>query len=461
MIDEATAKSDGKETITPPLEAAQIQDLIDARDWAAVRRALAKWPVPEVADLLEETKRTLRPLVFRTLPRSLSSDVFAELDKEERDELLEDLSNDETQHLLATLRPDDRTELFEELPGAVTQKLLNLLSADDLREARQLLGYPEESVGRLMTPDYVAVRPHWTIAQALGHIRARGRDSETLNEIYVTDNRWKLLDALELKRFVLGDPEETVEAIMDHTFVSLPALADREEAALMMQRYDLAALPAVDADGILVGIVTFDDALDVAEEEATEDFQRVGGVAPFEESLEEVGLGTLYRKRVGWLLALVVANLFSGGALAAYEGVWSHSTSLMLFLPLLISSAGNTGAQAATLTIRALATGDLTSGDWLRSIFKEFGVAAAMGLTLALAVMALGFYRGGPVIGQIVALTMLAVVVSGGLLGSAMPFVLKRFGLDPATASAPLVTTLSDISGTVIYFTLAKWLLGL
>lgn len=230
-----------------------VQELIAARQWAALREMLSNQPVPDLADLLLEVKEPDRVLLFHVLPRPLAAQVFAELDSPRQNDLLDDLTSEATRHLLADLPPDDRTQFLEELPGQMTQRLLNLLSSEDLRETRQLLGYPPESIGRLMTPDYVAVRPSWTIGRALAHIRRQGRDSETVSHIYVTDPSWKLLDALSLRRFILADPETTVAEIMDYTFVSLSAFDDREAAVQMMQRYDLSVLPVVDSCGTVAG----------------------------------------------------------------------------------------------------------------------------------------------------------------------------------------------------------------
>lgn len=438
-----------------------VEELVKKKDWAALREALRNWPPPETADLLAALDKVDRALLFRALPRHLSTEVFVYLSPEEENALLKDLTDEETRRLLASLRPDDRTLLFEELPGQATQKLLNLLDAEEREEARQLLGYPEHTVGRLMTPDYVAVRPEWTIAQALEHIRQKGADSETINEIYVTDDSWRLIDALSLRRFILAGLSESVSRIMDHVFVSLSAFDDREEAVRVMQRHDLEALPVVDSGGVLVGIVTFDDVLDVAQAEATEDFHKVGAVAPLRRSYAETGLLSLYRKRIGWLVGLVFANLFSGAAIALFEDAIAAAVTLVFFLPLLIGSSGNAGSQSATLMVRSLAMGDVKMGDWARLLFKEVGIAALLGTTMGLAVWGVGFYRGGFDLGAVVAVTMIAVVMVGSLLGVSLPFLLDRFKLDPATASGPLITSLSDIAGVLIYFSIATKFLSL
>lgn len=448
-------------TTVPAPDVPTIQTLITEQRWAEVRAALALWPEAEIAELLPTLRPPERVLVFRLLPRAISSEVFAHLDPDDQNELLTHLSNEETRQLLTNLSPDDRIQLFEELPGQVTQKLLNLLSPDDLREVRQLLGYPEESVGRLMTPDYVAVRPDWTIARALEHIRARGRDSETINMIYVTDERWRFLDALELRRFILADPQQTVAEIMDHAYVALSAFDDREQAVQAMRRYDLPALPVVDSDGVLLGIVTFDDLVDVADEEATEDFHKGAAVAPLRGRYLDASILELVRKRAPWLLALVFVNVFSGAAIAAYEETIAAVVALVFFLPLLIDSSGNAGSQSATLTVRTLAMDEVRGRDWRRLLSKELIVSVILGLTMAVAVAILAFFRAGPEVAMVVALTMALVVVTGSTIGTVLPLLLRRMGFDPATASGPLITSLADIAGVVIYFSLATWLLDL
>jgi len=438
----------------------EILALIEVRNWNGLRDALAHWPEPEIADLLLQLRKPDRGLLYRALPRVVATEVFAHLDPEEQNTLLLDLTDEETRHLLANLHPDDRTHLLEELPGQATQRLLNLLGPEDLKEARWLLGYPDESVGRLMTPDYVAVHPDWSVREALAHIRTWGKDSETVNRIYVTDSRWHLLDDVELRHFILADPDTPVADIMDHACARVSAFADREEAVALIRRYDITALPVVDSEGVLLGIVTVDDMLDVAEAEATEDFHRVASVGPIRTSLREATVGFLYRRRIGWLFALVFMNVFSGAGIAYFEETIAASVALVFFLPLLIDSGGNAGSQSATLMVRALATGDVRMTDWFRLLGKEVGVSLLLGLSMAAGVTAIASFRAPEVV-VVVALTMTIIVIWGSLIGMSLPFILTKLGRDPATASAPLITSLADISGVLIYFSLATWYLGL
>ena len=260
----------------------EIHDLIENRRWSELKDVLASWPIPEVAELILDLEKADRVILFRLIPREISADVFAYMDQEQRNNLLFDLTDRETRELLSDLSPDDRTELLEELPAKVTRTMLNLLNHEDLREARELLGYPEESIGRKMTPDFVAVRPDWTIKEALEHIRKFGKDSETIYRIYITDKNGKLLDDILLRNIIIADSEKLVESLMDHTVISVSAFDDQELAVRVMEKYDLFAVPVTDSNGMLVGIVTFDDMYDISEEEATEDFQKIGGMTPVE-----------------------------------------------------------------------------------------------------------------------------------------------------------------------------------
>jgi magnesium transporter len=436
-----------------------VKSLLAQRRWQELRRIVREVPYPDLADFLLTLPEPERILFFSSLPRPVSSEVFAFLEAQQKDDLLKGLTDEETRHLLADMAPDDRTELLEDLPGQAMQRVLNLLSKEDLEEARLLLGYPEESIGRLMTPDYVAVRPSWTLDQALRHIRTRGRESETVSTIYVTGSDWRLLDALDLERFILHDPDQRVEDIMDSTFVSLSAVQDREEAVRTMERYDLSVLPVTDRDGVLLGIVTIDDVLDVAIEEATEDFQKSAGVAPLGMSYKEATVSSLYAKRIGWLLILVLVNLVSSGIIAIFEETLEAVIVLAFFIPLLIGTGGNTGTQAASLMIRSLATGDLEPADWLRTAGKEFLEGIFLGLTMGIAAAALGYWRGGVEVALVVGLTMVLLVFVANLVGMGLPFFLTRLKMDPAVASSPLIATIVDAVGLLIYFSIATAIL--
>ncbi len=438
----------------------EIKELIDAKDWRTLKQAIADWPTPDIADLLESLHEADRVILFRLLPRQQAAEVFAEFEPDKQHQLLQRLTNEQVKALLEEVSPDDRTELFEELPGKVTQQLINLLSPEERREALQLLGYPEESVGRLMTPDYVAIRSHWTIEQAVAHIRRYGKDAETINVIYVVDEEDRLLDDLPIRRIILADPGEKVEAIMDHKYVAIEANADQEEAIRLIQHYDLNALPVVDKENVLLGIVTVDDVLDVLQEEVTEDVHKGASIAPLESSYQAASFWSLFRKRVGWLSLLAVAGFLSSSVIAMYEETLAKIVALAFFIPVLIDSGGNTGSQSATLIIRAMALGELTPKRWFQVLRKEMLVGVLLGATLGLILLVWGeYWKGGPRVGVVVGLSMVCIIFVSNLLGSLLPIVVTKLRLDPAVVSSPLITTVIDALGLVIYFTIAKLVL--
>lgn len=438
--------------------------LINDRQWAELRKNLSSWPPVEVADLIAKLKEPQRVLLLRFLPRRFAADVFSELSPAVQDELVEDMTNHELRHLLANLDPDDRTALMDEMPAEITRKLLNLLSPQDLKETRILLGYPEQSVGRVMTPNIVYIKEDWTIERALDHIRKYGRDSETINVVYVTDRSGKLVDEIALRHLILASPERTVQSVMDYNFIAISAMSDLEEAVEMIKKYNYLALPVVDTLGKLLGIVTIDDLMDAADIQATEDFQRIGGLS-FEvdedpiENLRDASVGLLYRRRIFWLVLLIFVNIFSGAGIAYFEDVIAGTVALVFFLPLLIAGGGNAGAQSALLMVRALATGDVQMNDWWRMLLKELLVGTTLGGAMGLAAAAVGLFRGGYIIALTVALSMFLIVLTGSLIGMCLPFILRKLKKDPATASAPLVTSITDIVGVMIYFSIAATLL--
>ena len=402
------------------------EELVKRKEWDALRELLVNMEPPEAADILATLARTDRLLVFHMIPRHLSAELFSYLQSDIQKSLLTEFSEEEARQVLAKLRPDDRTILLEGLPRKAVLRLLRLLSPEDLQEARQLLGYPEESVGRLMTPDYVAVLPAWTVKRALDYIRTRGKDSETISVVYVTDENWKLLDALDLERFVLANPGDTVEQIMDNRFIALSAFEDREEAVRTIQKYDLFAVPVVNNEGNLVGIVTADDVMDVAEAETTEDIQKGAAVEPLKSSYRDSSIWALYRKRIPWLGVLLLVNLVASGVIVMFEETLASAIALAFFIPLLMGCGGNTGAQSATLMVRALATEDVKSSQWLAMVSKEMAVGGSLGITMGIGVGLLGYWRGEWAIAWAVGLAMAAIVLVANLLGVLFPLLLTK-----------------------------------
>ena len=439
----------------------EILELLHSGELTELREFLANQPAPEIAELLTVITNEDRVLLFRVLPRHLADEVFSLLDPIFQNQLLDEMAHEEVRHVLAALPPDDRTALFEELPARVMRRLLGVLDDTDRMQALTLLSYPQHSVGRLMTDRYVTVHPEWTVAQALAHLREVGTDSETMSMIYITDETGHLSDDLPLRRLILADPNTTVSSLLDGRYASLHSQQDEEEAVQVFRKYDLHALPVVDEDNIMLGIVTVDDILDVAEEVTTEDFHKLATVQPLHVSLRHASLGLLVRKRIGWLLGLVAAGVISGSGMAMFEDTIAAVVALVFFLPLLIDSGGNAGSQTSTLIVRAIATGEVHSRDWRQLLGREFILSALLGLTMALGVFALGLWRGDIKIAVTVAFSMVAVVMTGSLLGALLPIGLHKLNLDPATASAPLITSMADILGILIYFSIANFILGL
>ncbi len=421
--------------------------------------------VQDIAEAMGQVEIEEQLKVFRTLPEERQTDTFSYLSKTQQRDLLDALPDNEARRILHELLPDDRTAFLESLSSEELESHLKLLAPEDLKQSLKLLGYPEESIGRLMTPRFVAVRPSWTVARALDHIRHEANRGETVNFVFVTDERGRLLDAVKLKDFILSRQDAKVESLMDEEYYSVQASADREEAVQVIQHYDINTLAVTDKNGVMLGIVTVDDIMDVAQEEITEDFHKLGATGAVNISIREASPVFLYRKRIGWLLILVLVNLVSGLAIALFENAIEAVIALVFFLPLIIASSGNAGSQSATLMVRALAIGDVQVSDWLRLWGKEFSVALGLGITLGLAVSIVGVWRGGPELGMelamVVGFSMLAVVIMGAMIGMLLPFILQRLNMDPATASTPLITSVADVLGILIYFSIASAILTL
>jgi magnesium transporter len=368
------------------------------------------------------------------------------------------------------MAPDDRTALLEELPSAAARQLIRLLTPEERRIATALLGYPEDSVGRLMTPDFIAVHEDWTVQQVLDYVREHGRDSETLNFVYVVDDRGKLVDDVRMREFLLRPLTAKVSDIRDQTFGALNVTDSQQDALNIFRKYDRAALPVVDSNGVVVGIVTADDMLDVAEEEATEDIQKFGGMEALDEPYMRIPLWRMVRKRAGWLIILFLGEMLTATAMASYQEELAKALVLALFLPLIVSSGGNSGSQASTLMIRAMALGEVTLRDWWRVMAREVQAGLSLGVILG----AIGVVRVGvwaiigeqylhrqpygphwPLVAITVGISLVGVVIWGTISGSMLPFLLRRIGADPATSSAPFVATLVDVTGLVIYFSIA------
>ncbi|MCL3883177.1 magnesium transporter [Marivita sp. GX14005] len=363
--------------------------------------------------------------------------------------------------IVTRMDADDRADLFGALPPEDQNGLIGDLPAEDREDIRRLAAHPGESAGAIMTSDYAVLNAEISAAEAIDALREQAPGAETIYRSYVVDAHHRLTGSVRLHALILAEADTPIAALMEEAPVSVSVHTDQEDVAKLIARYDLLAIPVVDDGGRLVGIVTHDDAADVMQQEATEDFQKISHVLPFKQTMRDAGIGMLYSRRVVWLALLIVGNLFSGAGIAHFEDVILAYVSLVFFLPLLIDSSGNAGSQSATLMVRALATGDVEMSDWGRLLVRELVVAAALGATMAAVVVPLGAWRGGWDVAMTVGLTMFVVVLIGSVVGMSLPFLLSRLKLDPATASGPLVTTISDATGVLIYFTIASALLDL
>lgn len=429
------------------------------------RRAEEAWPdgmpphaVDEAVRLGEMDRGALRSHIA-TLPLPRRAAVFAHLAPRLQVELAGGMDSDALATLGEAMDADDRADLFNLLEPDDRARLLKGLARDTREETLRLAAHAEGTAGSIMTTDYAALDVDATALAALESLRREAPGDAAFHRVYVLSGG-RLVGALTLRDLILAPDETRLGELMDPAPARVTADTDREAAAKLIAHYELPALPVVDADDRLMGIITHDDATETLLAETTEDFHKTSTVLPFGENLREAGIALLYRKRVVWLALLIFGNLFSGAGIAYFEEMILAYVSLVFFLPLLIDSSGNAGSQSATLMVRALATGDVTLRDWRALIGRELAIALALGATMALVVAPIGIWRGGPEVALVVGATMIVLVMVGSLVGMSLPFLLSRLRLDPATASGPLVTTISDGVGVVVYFSIATLILG-
>lgn len=424
----------------------------------------------DIAEVIGELSGKEKTLTFLLLPNKLKSEVFPHFDRAVQEEILKDLGNTEIAGMLNAMAPDDRTEVLEGFPDYLIKDTLNLLNTQERKIALNLLGYAEDSVGRIMTPYYIQAKKDWTVSRVMQHIRRFGKKAETLNFIYVVDDDQKLIDDVRIGRLLMADDDDTLESLMDYEFAALRSTMKREDAIKVFEKYDRSALPVISESGILVGIVTVDDILDEIEKRDTEDIQKLGGLEALELPYVATPLITMVRKRATWLIVLFIGEIFTANVMGYFEDELAAALVLALFIPLVISSGGNSGSQAATLIVRAMAIKEVAIKDWWFVMRKEIfsglmlgGILGSIGFLRILTWQYIGLTDYGihwPFIGLTIAISLLGVVLWGTLSGSMIPFVMKRFGLDPATSSAPFVATLVDVTGLIIYFSTAAFFLS-
>lgn len=420
--------------------------------------------IVELTDLCASKPEDEQLIIFSALAEDKSVLLFEYLPFRVQQKILNVLPSERVAHLINALAPDDRTTLLEGLPVDVKNQLLKYLSPEERALSIKLLGYPENSVGRLMTPDYIAIKMDWSVKEVLDYIREKGRDSETINVIYAIDDNGILIDDFRIREFLLAPLDAKVKDLADHKFLALGVDEPEEKAVNMFRKYGRLALPVVDAKGMLLGIVTFDDIIAVAVAEDTEDIQKIGGVAALKEPYMEIPFLSLMHKRIGWLVILFLGEMLTASAMGYFADEIQKAVVLALFLPLIISSGGNAGSQASTLIIRAMALGEVRLRDWWRVMRREVFSGIFLGCALGI----IGFFRvtlwsqfsdiygiHWLAIAFTIFLALIGVVLWGTLSGSMLPLFLKRCGFDPAASSAPFVATLVDVTGLIIYFSIA------
>lgn len=447
----------------------ELTEMIVQRDFISLREILCNFPAPDIAEIFCDLSPEDEAVLLRLLPRRLATEVFGHLPVENQEKTLHALGREHVAQILNDIAPDDRTALLQELPAAATQKLLALLNPDERKIATALLGYPKNSIGRRMTPEYVSIKQHGTVAEVFAYLRTQHDKRDSIGQLYVVDDQGQLMDYVRLRNLAVADPATPVSALLEHQNLSLCAADDQEVAVAAFKKYDTTMLPVVDSNNVLVGVITVDDALDVAEAETTEDIQKLGGVEALDGPYLSIGIVNMLRKRAPWLAVLFIGEMFTSTAMGYFEKEIERAAVLAIFLPLILSSGGNSGSQATTLIIRAMALGDVALRDWWRVFRRELLIGFLLGCTLAalgiiriLTWQLLGIKDYGAkhmMLSATVGGSLVGVILWGSLVGSMLPILLRRLRLDPATCSAPFVATFVDVTGIIIYFTIAYFLL--
>jgi magnesium transporter len=440
-----------------------FEKVIESENMLEIREFLNNLNISDVAAVIHEYP-DYAPQIINNLSIHRAASTFKIVDLPVQKNIIKEVSPAKTAELLNELPADDRTDFLEELPSGVVKELIKLLNPEERKTTLSLLGYPEDSVGRLMTPDYIAVQIDWTVQEVLDYIREVGKNVETIDVIYVVNDKGEFIDDIRIREILLASPEKLIGDVIDYRFIVLNVNDDQESANEAFKMNNRVALPVIDANNILLGIVTIDDVLWVASEEFTEDIQKIGGTEALDEPYLEVPLIKLFKKRIVWLVVLFLGEMLTATAMGYFEEEIAKATVLALFIPLIISSGGNSGSQASTLIIQAMALGEISITDWWRVVRREIFSGLLLGAVLGL----IGFVRvvtwnsifhtygeHGTLVGVTVGGALLGVVLWGTVAGSMLPIVLKKLGADPATSSAPFVATMVDVTGLVIYFSVA------
>ena len=451
------------------LFAPDLAELIAEKRWDELRQTVGGFDASDAAEIVADLPRDAAVTLFRILPRETAGAVFAQLPASSQEELLTGLTGGDADYLIRALTPDDQARLLDELPAEVTRRILDAIPPAELQAARDLLGYPHGTAGRVMTPRYVALKPDWTAGQALDHVRRTARSAESVDLLYVLE-KGRLTAELSLAALVVADPAARLDSLPTRHLVTVAATMTQGDVVQTFAKYDRPALPVVDGTGQLLGIITADDVLDVAQEQATESMQRLGGTEALDQPYLDVSFRGMLKKRGGWLSVLFFGEMLTATAMGYFQGELEKAVVLAMFVPLIISSGGNSGSQSATLLVRSLALTEVRLRDWWRVLLIELRTGITLGTWLGMlgfvrivAWQKLGLFDYGEFfveVGVTVWVSLVGVVLFGSVVGSMLPFLLRKCGFDPATSSAPFVATLVDVSGLVIYFVVASLVLA-
>ena len=445
------------------IELEEIRQLLDAKKYTNIRPLLSELNEADIAFLMEEQETEERLKVFRILPKDLAADVFSYLEFDSQEAIIGSLSDMEAGSIIDNLMADDAADFLEEMPANVVERLLANANPQTRQAVNQLLRYPEDSAGSIMTVEYVSLKESLTVNQAIERIRAVGLDSETINICYVLDARRELIGTVALRYLLLSRGDERIADIMHENVISIHTLMDQEQVAEQFKKYDFIAMPVVDNENRLVGIITVDDVVDIMEEETTEDMEKMAAIVPSDKPYMRTGVGETFKKRIPWLLLLMVSATFTGAIIASFEDALSACAVLVAFIPMLMDTGGNAGGQASVTVIRGLSLGEITYRDVPRVVWKEIRVSILCGGTLAAANFAklMLFDRVGLMVAFTVCLTLVAAVLMAMVVGCLLPIGAKRIGFDPAVMASPFITTIVDALSLLVYFRFAAMLLGI
>lgn len=440
----------------------ELCGFLEARQYTGLRQFLSELNEADIAALMEELEAENLLKVYRILPKDLAADVFSYLEAPNQQMIITSLSDTEAANVIDNLMADDAVDLLEEMPANVVDKLLSNAKPDTRRAINQLLGYPEDSAGSIMTVEYVSLKENLTVAQAIEHIRRVGLDSETINICYVLDARRRLVGTVALRYLLLSGEEEIIGDFMHENVISINTHMDQEQVAAQFKKYDFTVMPVVDSENRMVGIITVDDIVDILEAEATEDMEKMAAILPSDKSYMRTTVWETYRKRIPWLLLLMISATFTGAIISSFEEALSVCAALIAFIPMLMDTGGNAGGQASVTVIRGLSLGEIEYRDVPRVVWKEIRVALLCGVTLAAANFAklMLFDRVGAPVAATVCLTLVAAVLMAMLVGCLLPIGAKKLGFDPAVMASPFITTIVDALSLLVYFRFAVMILG-